>query len=342
MRRISAPFGFVRDALGAASCMLLSSCSGIQHALDVRGPQAERIAELWWVLFAICTVVLVVVVVLAVWATFRGRRTDETEIALSTRQSTKLVLAGGVIIPTIVLIGLLVHSVAVGNAITSEPAGDALVVDVVGHQWWWEVNYPDRENVSRGFRTANELRIPVGRPVRVQLASRDVIHSFWVPNLHGKTDLIPGQSTATWLQADEPGTFRGQCAEFCGLQHAHMAFMVVAEPPERFEAWAEQQRRQAEEPASSEAARGRDVFLSNACVLCHTVRGTIALGSVAPDLTHVASRLTLAAGTLPNTRGHLAGWILNPQDIKPGNRMPPTNLEPADLHALLSFLESLK
>ena len=342
MRRKSAPFGFVRDALGAASCLLLSSCSGIQHALDVRGPQAERIAELWWVLFAICTVVLVIVVVLAVWATFRGRRTDETEIALSTRQSTKLVLAGGVIIPTIVLIGLLVHSVAVGNAITSEPAGDALVVDVVGHQWWWEVNYPDRENVSRGFRTANELRIPVGRPVRVQLASRDVIHSFWVPNLHGKTDLIPGQSTATWLQADKPGTFRGQCAEFCGLQHAHMAFMVVAEPPERFEAWAEQQRRPAEEPASSEAARGRDVFLSNACVLCHTVRGTIALGSVAPDLTHVASRLTLAAGTLPNTRGHLAGWILNPQDIKPGNRMPPTNLEPADLHALLSFLESLK
>jgi cytochrome c oxidase subunit 2 len=175
------------------------------------------------------------------------------------------------------------------RAIASEPVG-AIHVDVVGHQWWWGVTYVGGERTGSTFETANEIHIPVGRPVSISLTSRDVIHSFWAPNLHGKTDAIPGRKTRTWLQADTPGTWRGQCA----------------------------------------------------CVLCHTVRGTLALSSFGPDLTHVGSRKTLAAGTLPNTRGHLAGWILDPQAIKPGTRMPPTNLNSEDLQALLAYLEGLK
>ena len=169
-----------------------------------------------------------------------------------------------------------------------------------------------------------------------------MIHSFWVPNLHGKTDLIPGRQTLTWVKADRPGTYRGQCAEFCGHQHAHMAFTVVAEPPEQFKAWYEAQLKPAAQPSTPAQARGQQVFLSSPCIMCHRVQGTDAGGRVGPDLTHVASRSHLAAGTLANTRGHLAGWVLDPQKIKPGTRMPPNNLEPADLQALLDYLQSLK
>jgi cytochrome c oxidase subunit II len=178
--------------------------------------------------------------------------------------------------------------------------------------------------------------------VLLRLTSHDVIHSFWVPNLQGKRDLIPGHETSLWLQADHPGVFRGQCAEFCGHQHAHMAFLVIAEPPDQFAAWLEQQRRPAVPPTDAASKRGQEVFLSGACVLCHAIQGTAALADVAPDLTHVAGRRTIAAGTLPNSRGHLAGWIVDPQQIKPGNKMPPNNLGGQDLQALLAYLGSLR
>jgi cytochrome c oxidase subunit 2 len=190
--------------------------------------------------------------------------------------------------------------------------------------------------------TANEIHIPVGQPVEFQLKSRDVIHSFWVPTLHGKRDLIPRHVTTMTLQADRPGVYRGQCAEFCGYQHAHMAILVVAEPLEQFAAWLEHQRRPAAEPSDARQQRGQEVFLSAPCVMCHTIRGTLAGGRVAPDLTHIAGRHTLAAGTLPNTPGHLAGWIIDPQHIKPGNRMPAHSLNADDLQALLAYLGSLK
>jgi cytochrome c oxidase subunit 2 len=191
-------------------------------------------------------------------------------------------------------------------------------------------------------RTANEIHVPVGRPVAIDLKSRDVIHSFWVPNLHGKMDAIPGRVTNTWLQADSPGVWRGQCAEFCGLQHAHMALTVVAHPAHEFEQWLSAQREPATQPTEEIALRGQQVFLSGPCMMCHTIRGTPALSAFGPDLTHVASRRTLAAGTIPNTRGHLAGWILDPQVIKPGTRMPPTALGSEDLQALLAYLERLR
>jgi cytochrome c oxidase subunit 2 len=214
-------------------------------------------------------------------------------------------------------------------------------VDVVGHQWWWEIVYRDSQ-ADRMVFTANELHVPVGRPVRLVLSSRDVIHSFWVPSLHGKTDLIPGKTNEITIQADAPGTYRGQCAEFCGYQHAKMGLVVIAEDERSYRAWREAQRRSAVEPVTAEARRGREVFLSTSCVMCHTVRGTIAGATVGPDLTHVASRLTIGAGSLPFTRGHLQGWVANPQSVKPGALMPATALPSQDLQALVTWLEELK
>jgi cytochrome c oxidase subunit 2 len=184
--------------------------------------------------------------------------------------------------------------------------------------------------------------VPVGLPVVLELRSSDVIHSFWVPNLGVKRDMIPGEETSVWFQADSAGVYRGQCAEFCGHQHAKMAVLVIAEPADSFRAWLARQRDTAATPVDSLAQRGQEVFLSTSCVMCHAIQGTPAGSRVGPNLTHLAGRRTLAAGTLPNTRGNLAGWIVDPQRIKPGARMPPNSLEPDDLQALLAYLESLR
>jgi cytochrome c oxidase subunit 2 len=190
--------------------------------------------------------------------------------------------------------------------------------------------------------TANEMHLPLHRPVVLKVTSRDVIHSFWVPNFQGKRDLIPGMTTAIWLQADEEGRFRGQCAEFCGLQHAHMAFDVVVEPEAQFERWREQQRRASTLPDAGVESRGLDVFTTQRCGRCHTVRGTEANGQAGPDLTHLASRLTLAAGTLANSPAHRRDWIRNPQAAKPGTQMPPTPLSNEEMTALLAYLDTLR
>lgn len=250
-------------------------------------------------------------------------------------------LAGGVTLPAIVLPMVLISSVTIHGKLASGPPDDALTVEVIGRRWWWEIRYLDKGNRAVAV-TANEIHIPVGRPVKFLLRSRDVIHSFWVPNLAGKVDLIPGQTNTAWLTADRAGAFRGQCAEFCGVQHTNMAFWVVAEPPEIFSNWLARESGPAIEPLDPVVARGQQVFLSSACTMCHAIRGTAARGQVAPDLTHLASRRTLAAGILPNNRGNLAGWILDPQHIKPGNRMPPINFDADSLHPLLSYLESLR
>jgi cytochrome c oxidase subunit 2 len=248
-----------------------------------------------------------------------------------------------VVLPVVLLGALLVLTLIVmrDHTLVAEQSKEELTVEVTGVQWWWDVRY---RPVGGGtpVSSANEIHIPVGRPVRIVLRSRDVIHSFWVPQLQGKLDLVPGNETVTWIQADSAGVFRGQCAEFCGAQHAHMAFMVVAVPPDEFDAWLEHQRRPAPEPTDSVTLRGRAVLERTACAMCHTVRGTGARASTGPDLTHLASRRTLAAGTLPNTPGHLAGWIGDPQGIKPGNHMPRVPLSGPDLQALLAYLGTLR
>jgi cytochrome c oxidase subunit 2 len=212
---------------------------------------------------------------------------------------------------------------------------------VTGYQWWWEIQYED-DDPSRNFTTANEIHIPAGAPVRIKLASSDVIHSFWVPNLFGKQDLIPGQENEIRFVAERPGTYRGQCAEYCGFQHAHMSFFVVAESKDVFEAWRDKQIKSAEPPADPERQHGQQVFLSSPCALCHAIRGTEAGGRVGPDLTHLMSRRSIAAGTLPTSRGTVAAWIVDPQSIKPGNNMPLVTVSPDDLHALVSYLEGLE
>ena len=232
-------------------------------------------------------------------------------------------------------------SLAAGKSLNALPVEDALVVEVTGYQWWWKLRYLDPDP-TKIVTTANELHVPVGRPVVLRLRAGDVIHSFWVPSLHGKRDLIPGQVNTLTLRADKPGVYRGQCAEFCGHAHAKMGLLVIAESPEEFGRWRDAQLRPAEPPRTAQQKHGRRVFETTSCALCHAVEGTEAGATMGPDLTHLMSRLTLAAGALPNTRGHLAGWITNAQSLKPGARMPNITLPPDDLQAVVAFLETLK
>ncbi len=313
--------------------LLLAGCSGAQSALDPRGPAASRIAELWWIMFGLGTVVFLVVVGLLLYAL---RRRDEAS-RLSEEGARRLVTVGGVAVPLAVLLVLVAYSVRVGGAVSVARNPPEMTVEVVGHQFWWEIRYPEA-----GVVTANELHLPVGRRVLLKLASADVIHSMWIPALHGKMDMIPGRTNSLVVLADEAGVFRGQCAEFCGTQHAQMSLVVVAQPEAEFAEWLDRQREPAPEPVTPERMRGREVFHSSACVYCHTVRGTNASSPLGPDLTHIASRRTLAAGSIPNNRGSLAAWIVDPQSIKPGNKMPPTDLTGPELQALLDYLESLR
>jgi cytochrome c oxidase subunit 2 len=241
------------------------------------------------------------------------------------------------VIATAGLVMLLVADVWTGRALARLPMKEALKVELTGHQFWWEVRYPDG-----GFATANELHVPVGRPVVVTLRSRDVIHTLWLPNLAGKRDMIPGRTALLSLQADRPGVYRAQCAEFCGLQHALMALPVTAQDPAQYERWVMERSRPAPEPATDSRRLGRDVFVRAACAACHAVAGTMARGTLGPDLTHLASRPTLAAGVLPNDRANLQAWIVDPHRFKLGANMPPNPLPSRDMHALLDYLESLK
>jgi cytochrome c oxidase subunit 2 len=250
-------------------------------------------------------------------------------------------VAAAVAATGVILFVFLFADFAAGRRIDELSQPDMPTVKVTAHQWWWEVRY-DAATPSDVVTTANELHLPVGRTVKVELESADVIHSFWVPNLHGKTDLIPGHTAVTRLQADRPGTYWGQCAEFCGLQHANMRLVVVAEPEEVYQRWLETQRKPAADPDTDSRKRGQQVFLKGSCVLCHAIGGTAANARVGPDLTHVASRPRIAAGTLPNTRGHLGGWVADAQAVKPGVRMPVNPLPADDLRALLDYLEGLE
>jgi cytochrome c oxidase subunit II len=312
-----------------------------QSMLGAAGPHAGGVESLWWLFFWITAAAYVLVIAATIVAVLRhGRPVDPKDAAAS--RGAAVVIVGATGVTLVLLFILLISSVRTGRYSIQGVADPSHVnVKLTGNQWWWDVEY-ESKLASQRVQTANEIHIPTGRPVLLKLQSSDVIHSFWVPNLAGKKDLIPGHETELWIQADRPGVFRGQCAEFCGPQHAHMALLVIAEPADKYNAWLEAQRRPSAEPQDAMEKRGRDVFLSGPCVMCHSVRGTGAGGRTAPDLTHLASRLTLAAGTVPNTPGHLAGWITDAQGIKPGNRMPTIGINSEDLQSLLKYLQALK
>lgn len=309
----------------------------IQSIIHPAGIEAVRISQLWWVLFGICTVVWMAVATAALIAISRGRRAASTA---TERQASRNVAIAG-IVSVVALIAILTSSVLTGRALDTIRTPGALRLVVTGNQWWWDVQYRN-PNPSLNVSTANEIHIPIGRPVSVGLLSNDVIHSFWIPSLQGKIDLVPGRLNEVWLQADKPGVYRGQCAEYCGAQHAKMALVVVAEQPDDFERWLAANRGPAPPPATPEQQRGKEVVERGPCAMCHNITGTLAGGRTAPDLTHIASRSTLAAGWLPNTPGNLAGWIADPQHIKPGSHMPPTGLRDEELQAVLAYVETLK
>ena len=320
----------------------LLSSGGAQSAMNPAGPQAGRIQSLTALLVYVNGAVFLAVLLFTGLALYRAAKNKDGRPAEIPGQKRAAIWVGASVAVTTVILGIfLVQSVARGRAISTLPPKSALEIDVIGHQWWWEFQYANPSAEMR-IVTANEIHIPVGRPVRIVTDSRDVIHSFWVPNLHGKLDMIPNHQNVTWIEASKAGQYRGQCAEYCGLQHAHMGFLVVAEPEADFDRWTAQQRSEANPPKTLAEQTGQQIFLSASCVICHRVRGTAAMGFAAPDLTHFGSRHYLAAGTAPNTLGYLAGWITDTQHMKPGNRMPPIDLEPRDMQPLLAYLESLK
>jgi cytochrome c oxidase subunit 2 len=311
--------------------------------------QAEHIAHLWWFMFGVSVFVFVAVMVaMSLGLARRGERGVEpaeieplppTETPLEKRLG---IWVGGSVGATVVLLFvLLVVSISTGSQIAGLHSRNPVSIQVIGHQWWWEVIYPNPQ-ADQTVVTANEIHIPVGVPVVINSTSQDVIHSFWAPQIHGKRDLIPGYQTAVWIEADEPGHFRGQCAEFCGAQHAKMAFSIIAEPAASFQNWLQQQIKPAADSADPEVQHGREVFLTHSCVMCHTVRGTGAGSRVGPDLTHVGSREMIGAETISNTAGNLGGWIADSQGIKPGNKMPPNNIPGDELNALIRYLQSLQ
>ena len=304
-------------------------------ALAPAGPAAASIDGLWRLMLIMGTIIYVAVMAYLLWALFRPRLPSAAP--LSDKRQQGIIVWGGAVMPAAVVMVLFGATLFTLRALPAPGPDAALTIDVTGYQWWWEVHYGEA-----GFTTANEIHIPVGQPVDFRLTSHDVIHSFWVPQLHGKLDLNPGHVTVIRLVADAPGIYWGECAEYCGIQHAQMRFVVVAEAPEAFAQWVERMQQPAAEPESVEAQHGLDVFLSSNCIFCHRVDGTDATGELGPDLTHLASRLTLGAGAAANNRGSLGGWVADPHSVKPGVLMPPSELSGEELQALLAYLETLQ
>ncbi len=312
--------------------------------LHSAGGSADVIRPLMWTTLVISVVVIVVIGAI-LWAAVsrargRGGAEETRAVPIQEGASGSRWISTGIAISAIPLLITLVWTMIALAEIARGGPANAIVLDVTPRQWWWDVQYASSDP-SQTFETANEIHIPVGMPVKVRLHGADVIHSFWVPKLSGKADAIPGRTNVTWLHASTPGRYRGQCSEFCGFQHAHMSFEVVAEPVSEFETWRARQLAPAPAPTTPEQSRGL-AFVEYRCGLCHRVRGTTAGATSAPDLTHVMTRTQLASGTLPNDVGSLATWIRNPQAFKPGSLMPNQNMTGPELADTLAYLELLR
>ncbi|HET7568732.1 MAG TPA: cytochrome c oxidase subunit II [Gaiellaceae bacterium] len=322
--------------------LALAGCGGPQNALDPHSHPAHDIANLFWWMTGGAFVGLGLVVGLLVLSWLRrdtrGLPPDPDDPHPGEKAGWTVVVGLGVGLALATVIAVFVVSAQMLK-VTQAPAASstALTIQVVGHQWWWEIRYPGTTAV-----TANELHIPVGTRVNLVVGTADVIHSFWVPELNRKIDTIPGKKNRILLYADAPGVYRGECAEYCGLQHAHMSLKVFAQPPAQFRAWLANEAKPARAPTTALQRKGEQVVLNGPCSSCHTLRGTSASGYLGPDLTHLAGRTTLGAVTIPNRKGYLGGWILDSQHVKPGNEMPDVDLTGPQLQAVLAYLESLK
>jgi cytochrome c oxidase subunit 2 len=308
-----------------------------QSTLETAGRDAERIADLFWWMAAGGGLIWLAVIGLSIYILHYNKPGR----AYSERTARALILGGGVIVPTVVLAVLLAYGLSLLPRVLALPAAGTLVISVIGEQWWWRVRYilPDGATID----LANELRLPVGQRVEVRLGSPDVIHAFWVPSLAGKMDAIPGRVNRIALEPTRTGVFRGACAEYCGASHAQMGFLVAVTERAAFEEWLRAQARPSQPPAGAWLQRGHDTFMANGCGACHTVRGTMADGVTAPDLTHVGSRLSVASGTLANDRGGFFRWIFDSHRYKPEARMPAFGmLPPDDLLALADYMDSLQ
>lgn len=331
-----------KASVAALLLMTATSCGPPQSILHPGGPAARNLSTIGWVVFILLGAIALLMWLLLLWTVLRRRGTLAEHEQYNEGGGQKWIFVGGLAIPLVVLCGLFTFTL---ERMTDFPlmAGNMHPeILIIGHQFWWEVHYLDGP-VNEHFITANEIHIPVGKPVDLLLESADVIHSFWVPGLHGKMQLIPGRQNYLRIEASQPGEFPGQCTQFCGAQHAHMRLLVVAQAPAEYALWRRNQLNPAAEPQEAEAVRGREVFNNGPCALCHTVRGTLANGKVAPDLTHIASRKFIGANSFINNKADMGGWITNAQSLKPGCQMPAlTFFDGQDLRALTDYLAELK
>jgi cytochrome c oxidase subunit 2 len=327
-----------------AGVTLVSACTPFQSTLNVAGEQAEHLSGLLVLATWVGGLMYLLVIGFTGLAIWRGRARRKAHSPPAVDPSDAGLARALVVWGAIILVGLTVlitASFLVDRSLAAVRLRDAIEVRVTGHQWWWRLEYLD-PRTGATVEAANELHLPVDRTIRVKLGSADVIHSFWVPNVAGKMDLVPGRINVLDITPRRQGWFRGQCAEFCGTQHAHMAFDVKVESQAAFDAWLAGQARTASPPPDAIAARGMQLVTGAQCAGCHVVRGTPAGGRAGPDLTHLASRRSIAAGTLPFSRGAVQGWIAQPQALKPGTMMPAVTLEPPDADAIGRYLETLK
>lgn len=326
--------------------LLLTGCEDLQSTFNAQGPAARRIAHLSWAMTITFVAATVIMWALIGWAAATRRGSLDEHEPIDAGGGQHWITFGGLVFP---LVSLCIIFVLGLKLLASFPLHDPMNqvavtpdIQIIGHQWWWEVHYLNPQPDLR-FTTANEIHIPAYRPVTIALESQDVIHSFWVPALHGKVDMIPGHENYIRIEASQPGRYVGQCAEFCGEQHAHMRILVIAQSPDEYKAWEEQQLKAAAEPTTPDAQAGLHIFVSGSCSMCHTVRGTLAGGHVAPDLTHIASRQMIAANSFPNNTAYLEAWITHAQSLKPGAKMPDlTQFSGVQLRQLVAYLQQLK
>lgn len=326
--------------IGAADCAHANSVAPLNYFLHAAGPAAGPTMYLGWVFTAIATLVTAIVAALLIGAMLRKRPAAQPDTLCAEPGGLRWVFIGTGV-SSVVLLAMLVYALITLDSVASPATVPHLSITVTAYDWWWKADYSDDPNPARNFSTANEIHIPVGEPVKIQLKSADVVHAFWVPQLAGKTQTIPGQTNEQWIQADRAGIYRGQCSQFCGAQHAHMAFEVIAQDAAAFNAWRDAQGRAASMPTGDAAVAAGQHLFDERCAGCHTIRGTQATGLQAPDLTHLGSRRTIAAGALSNTPDHLLDWIEHAQRIKPDALMPSIALSASEATALSAYLATL-